>query len=172
MSEEEKAGRKRRWVKPVLIISLALNLLFVGLMFGALWNWGQGKWGGPRHKVFESAVQQMITELPPEKRANAKDILSRLRAEVLPRSKDRRAARTRAIKALKADPFNKDELQDALADIRQIRIDVDKGLHTLALELVSQLSAAERARLLEIYRSKKHRRHRWRHGADQQDRGN
>ncbi len=164
MSVDDSSGApaKRRWVKPVLVVSLALNLLFAGLIAGAVWKRGFGGWSGPRHKVFEAAIEQMITELPAEKRKMAEDVLARLRSDVLPRARGHRQARKRVVDVLKADPFSEEDFRNALAEVRNIRADVDKGRHGLAVELVRELNVQERRRLLEIYRSKKRQyRGRW-----------
>lgn len=161
-NEPSSAPAKRRWLKPVLVVSLALNLVFAGLVAGAIWKRGYDGSRGARHKIFEAAIEQMITELPAEKRKSAENILARLRSEVLPRARSRRQARKRAIEALKADPFSEEDLRNALANVRGIRADVDKGMHELAVELVREFDAEERRRLLEIYRSKKRDHHGWR----------
>ena len=162
-SDSSAAPVKRRWVKPVLVVSLALNLLFVGLVTGAFWKHGFGRWGGPRSKIFAATVEQLITELPAEKRKTAEDVLARLRSNVLPRVHGHRQARKRIVETLKADPFSEEDFRNALANVRAIRAEVNKGRHDLAVELVRELSVKERQRLVEIYRSKKreHRR-RWR----------
>lgn len=166
-SDSSAPPAKRRWVKPLLVVSLALNLLFVGLVAGAFWRHGFGAWGGPKGKIFAAAIEQLITELPAEKRKKAEDVLARLRSELQPRAQERRKARARAIKALTADPFNEENFRDALANVRAIRAGVDKARHELGVELVRKLSVEERQRLLELFRKKRreHRR-RWRKGRD------
>ncbi|MGI9388040.1 MAG: periplasmic heavy metal sensor [Methyloligellaceae bacterium] len=162
-SDPSTAPAKRRWVKPLLVVSLALNLLFVGLVAGAFWRHGFGGWSAPKGKILAVSIEQLITELPSEKRKKAEDVLSRLRSDLLPRARDRQQARKRAIEALTADPFNEEKFRDALANVRTIRNDSEKARHDIATELVRELSTDERKRLLEIFRSKKrqHRR-RWR----------
>lgn len=162
-SDPSTAPAKRRWVKPLLVVSLALNLLFVGLVAGAFWRHGFGGWGGPKGKILAVSIEQLITELPSEKRKKAEDVLSRLRSDMSPRARARQQTRKRAIEALTADPFNEDKFRDALANVRANRADRDKARHDIATELVRELSVDERKRLLEIFRTKKrqHRR-RWR----------
>lgn len=152
---------KRRWIKPLLIVSLAFNLLFVGLVAGSFWKFRHGKGWVPRHRAFEATIEQVITEMP-DKRATAEDVLARLRSDVIPRARGYRAARKAVIDALLADPYSEERLREAMAELRAIRSDVLTGMHTLALDLVRDMSAAERRRLLEIFRSKRHPRRKWR----------
>ena len=165
MSEQDAAGEgapRRRWVKPVLIISLALNLLFVGLMAGSIWKHRHGKRWVSKHKAFEATVEQVIKEFPQSKRTTAEQVLERLRGEVIPRAGGRREARRAVVDALLAEPYREKALREALAEFRKLRADVQLGLHTLALELVRDMTLAERKRLLEIFRSKRGRRGRHR----------
>ncbi len=152
------AAPKRRLVKPVLIISLALNLLFVGLIAGTLWKFRHGKTRISKHKAFEATIEQIMTELPESNRGAAEAVLARLRSEVFPRAAGRREVVATVVKALKADPYSEENLASALADLRQLRSDVQLGLHTLSLELVRDMTVKERHRILEIFRSKRHRR--------------
>lgn len=171
MSEQTPAAGaapKRRWVKPVLIISLALNLLFVGLIAGSIWKKRYGPREAGKHRALEATIVQIIKEFPAERRANAEDVLARLRSEVLPRAAGRRAIVKRVVKALKADPYSEEELASALTELRKLRADVQLGMHTLSIELVRPMTVQERHRVLEIYRSKRRAGHwygRWRRHA-------
>lgn len=154
----------RRWLKPLLIISLALNLLFMGLIAGAIWKHRYRGERVAKHKAFEATIEQIMTELPAAKRQTAESVLAKLRSEIIPRAAGKRKAITSVVGALKAEPYDEKALADALAGLRQLRSDVQLGMHTLSLELVRDMTLKERQRLLEIFRSKRHpggrRRHR------------
>ena len=152
----EAAKPARRWMKPLLIISLALNLLFVGLIAGSIWKHRHRGAKVAKHKAFEATIEQIMTELPAGKRQTAESVLGKLRSEVIPRAGGKRKAVAKVVEALKADPYNEKSLADALAGLRQLRNDVHVGMHELSLDLVRDMTPQERHRLLEIFRSKRH----------------
>lgn len=152
----DTAKPARRWMKPLLIVSLAMNLLFVGLIAGSIWKHRHRGAKVAKHKAFEATIEQIMTELPASKRQTAESVLGRLRSEVIPRASGRRKAVAKVVEALKADPYDEKSLADALAGLRQLRNDVHLGMHELSLELVRDMTPEERRRLLEIFRSKRH----------------
>lgn len=158
---------KRRWIKPVLFVSLALNLLFVGLTAGTVWKYKDGKrhWV-PRHKAFEATLEQVIKEFPAEKAATAQKVLDRLRSEVIPKVSGRRAARKEVVEAFVADPYNEQRLKDAMGELHTIRSTTHSTIHVLALDLVRDMSVEERKKILKIFRSKRRPGKRWRQPRD------
>lgn len=153
---------KRRWVKPLLIVSLAFNLIFVGLITSAIWKHRHEDWRVSKYKAFEQSIEQLLTELRNEKRTKAKSVLDRFRNDVLPVTDRKQAAQKRSVRAMLADPYDEKNLVDALADLREIRSSSYAGMHSLAIELVRDMTPHERRRLIEIFRSKRHHRGKWR----------
>jgi len=154
--------KRRRWVKPLLIISLAFNLVFAGLIVSAMWKHRDGGFRVSKHRAFEQSIEQLLTELPTGKRAKAKSVLERLRSDVLPVAEREKKARKLAVKAMLADPYDEKKLVDALADLRELRSSSYAGMHSLAIELIRDMTPHERRRLFEIFRSKRQPRGKWR----------
>lgn len=146
------AGPARRWVKPLLIVSLALNLLFAGLIAGSIWKFRHGGWQ-PMRQVLELSIQEMMRELPAEKRTAGEAALAKLRNEVAPLARSVREARAEATQALKADPYDHQRFSDAMARIRDIHARRRQGRHEAVLEFVRDMTVAQRHRFFEIFRS-------------------
>jgi len=144
-----------------LIVSLALNLLFVGLMAGSWWRHG-GPGGGGRHKVFTGAIEQLMKELPEEKRAISAKLLAEHRDAGKPVRQQLRDARKAAKDAVLTEPFDKAKAEAALAQFREIKTSQHESMHTMIMGMLTQLNLNERTRLLENIREgfKARRRHR------------
>lgn len=151
--------RTRRWVWPLLIISLALNLLFVGLMAGSLWRHGGP---GGRHKVFTGAVEKLMKELPEEKRTIAANLLDQHREGLRPVRQQLREARKAAKEAVVTEPFDKQKAESALSRFREIKTSQHESMHTMIMGLLTELNLEERNKLLENIQAgfKARRRHR------------
>jgi uncharacterized membrane protein len=156
MSNAASAGGdqtpRRRWLKPLLIVSLALNLLFAGLIAGAMWKRHHGHWR-PKHVVLQLSIEQMMRELPPDKRTVGEKVLKQLRNEVRPSRGELRARRKEAVAALTADPYVEKEFSDKMAALRDIRESARRKRHEIVIEFVRDMTVAQRKRFVEIFRS-------------------
>lgn len=162
----EKSSRARMWVRILLAVSLALNLLFIGLAVGAA-----ARFGGPDGRRLPPSVgAALIRALPAEQRRGLRD---QVRAQ---RDADRREqGRTEAqaiSETLRAPQFD----PDALAELAGRQLARNHGrlaaMQRAWLEQVKDMSFEERsayaARLQEVM-SGKHARHRW-FGRDRRER--
>lgn len=140
------------WMKIALLVSLALNLLFAGLVVGGAWHHRPGKWTS-KNQALEMTIEQMIAELPADKRPAGAAALRRLRDEVAPISRGLRDARKEAIAALKADPYDHQRFSSSMAKLRDIRSRSRAGRHQVVLDLVEDMTVAQRQRFLELFRS-------------------
>jgi uncharacterized membrane protein len=101
------AGAKRgtpRWVLVALFVSLALNLIVVGSVAGAVWRFRAPP-------VWATAVTPNLlgyaSTLPPERRKHIWDQTVEERRHIRPFRRDVRAAREETIKALVSEPFDR-----------------------------------------------------------------
>lgn len=152
MSDAVESGVPRRgWFKPVLVLSFAVNLLFLGLIAGGLWKRHNDQWR-PRHIVLEMSIQKMMEELPAEKRAVGERVLEDLRG-VFPESWNQvRVFRKDAVEALTADPYDEKHLMEIMANIRSLRSGSREARHKAVIEFIRDMSVAERRRFVQIYR--------------------
>lgn len=132
-----KSGRLRLWLRIVLGVSLALNLLVIGLAVGAAL-----RLGGPelRRPPPPTGVA-LIRALPPEDR---KAILRRVRDKA-PNRPDRAAEAQALADALTASPFDPEAL-DAVATAQTGRRNAfQTALLSTWLDHVAAMSAQDRA---------------------------
>lgn len=144
------APKKRRWLWPLLIVSLALNLLFVGLMAG---NWWRHGGHGGRNKVFTGAIEKLMQDLPEAKRDHAATLLNRHREEVRPLRQQLRDARKTAKDAVLTEPYDAAKVEAALARFREIRTSQHKSMHNMIMDLLKDLNLEERKKLLDHIRA-------------------
>ena len=151
---------KRRWLWPLLIVSLGLNLLFVGLVAGRMWTHGGGP--GARHRVFTGAVESLMKDLPDAKRQRAGELLKRHRSTVRQLRKQLRDQRRVAKDAVLTEPYDEVKVGEAFARFREIRTGQHQSMHTMLGELLKGLTLKEREQLLSHIRAG-FRRRRGRH---------
>ena len=153
---------KRRWLWPLLIVSLALNLLFVGVVVGRIWIHG----GRPvaHERIFTGAIERLMKDLPEAKRQTASELLAHHREQVRTLRKQIRDARSAARDAVLSEPYDEDRVAKALARFREIRAGQHQSMHDMIMALLKGLSLEERKQLLHHIRAGfRHHRGRWRH---------
>ncbi len=136
-----------RWMRLLLFVSLAINLLIVGVVAGAVWR------GGPGHSGTRGDVPSIYTmnygpfgrALSPKDRRD----LGRLVAERKPfLQENRRDIRTQyiaLIEALRTEPFDPEIIDKILSEQRVsllARQDVDKDV---LLRRLAEMTVEERA---------------------------
>ena len=141
-------ARRRRWPRVLLVVSLAFNLLFVGLVAGALWVHWHGGWGMGRHHAFASSVRRLVKELPEDRRKTTEALLKRHRAELDPLRRAAHQARHAAFEAARADPFDADLLKQRIDQMHGAEAKMRQAMGALAMDLMKNLSVEERRRFL------------------------
>ncbi len=154
---ETAAKPRRRWMGPLLIASLALNLLVLGAVAGFGWRHGgpHGPWGG-RH----GGPDRILWLLPDEKRDGARAIIERYRANESARDSETKAGRDAVAAALTAEPFSQPALESALRRVGEAEIGRRLNPKMLA-EIAATLSLDERKELAEHLGRMMERRGRW-----------
>lgn len=154
---EVTAKPRRRWLKPLFIASLALNLLVLGAVAGWAFKHGgpHGPWGG-RH----GGADRILWLLPDEKRDGARAIVERYRANEGARQSEAKAARDAVGAALTAEPFSQGTLESALRRVGEVEIGRRLDPAMLA-EIAATLSLEERKELAEHLQRMMERRKRW-----------
>ncbi len=152
-TSRDKAGapKKRRWLWPLLVVSLGLNLLFVGLVAGRMWLHGGGK--DRRHRIFTGAVEKLMKDLPQAKRQNAGELLERHRTTVRQIRKKIREQRRITKDAVLTEPYDETKVSEAFARFRELRTGQHQSMHTMMLDLLKGLTLKEREALLNHIRA-------------------
>ena len=142
----DQTAPKRRWVMPLLAVSLVLNMLVVGIVAGFYFANGGGKdrdrMDGPARSLVGIPF---IRALEPEnRRALAQDI--RRDEDRLRENRSALRARFEALlDALNADPFDPQAVQTILREQRELAIRRQDIGETLLVEQLQTLSPDERA---------------------------
>jgi uncharacterized membrane protein len=163
------AGTGRwRWLWVVLIFSLALNLLFVGLVAGNWWMHGGPR--NARYHVLTGAVEKLMQDLPDAKRKQAAELLEQHRQNVSTLRQQLRDTRKSAKDAVLTEPYDEEKVAAALSRFREIRTGQHQSMHTMMLGLMKNLSLEERKQLLAHIRAGfRQRGGRWRRSGDSRD---
>ena len=164
MADRPSQPRTARAVKILLGLSLALNLLVLGLVAGTAWRQGHG----PRDRGAHAYAAPYVMALPRETR---RALMRDLRSDH-PRL-DRAARRdsyAAMVAALRAEPFDPATLESVLRDQRDTAIAVQQDAQARWLGIVSRMDAAGRAayatRLEEVLARGPNRRRRDGGGGD------
>lgn len=149
MDVETPKPRAGRGVKLAFGLSLALNLVFVGLIAGTAWRFaGPGKGlhgGGPGMKDFGAPY---VRALPREDR---KALLREVRGAGggLPSRSERQAMRLSLIAAVRAETFDTQAVREIFATQTDAAQSVLRAAQEAWIKIVAGKTAAEREQLAE-----------------------
>jgi uncharacterized membrane protein len=135
------------WSRRVLLISLALNLFFVGAWAALAWrHYADGRHG---HFTPANRIERLAAALP------AADA-DKLRAEFQARTGDVeaataafRAAQHHMREALRAEPFSLEALRGGMADARAARLKLDETLQDVIATASAGMTPDGRRRLAD-----------------------
>ena len=155
--------KSRRWLWVALIISLALNLLFIGVTAGAFIM--GGPWGPPRHRIMAAAMKEVVQTMPDERRKVARELLNRVRPEIRSLRRQVRKARRATVMAFRSDPFDEATFKQAASGLKTAEMNLRKAKTAIAIELGQYLTVEERRQFLRTV-MRKRRAGRWRRRPD------
>lgn len=141
-ADPEIPARRRRSVKLLLIVSLALNLLVVGVLVGGLIR--QDPPGAHRSAGGSSGIgSAAILALPHETRQALREELSR--DDTSDRQADRLAALPALLDELRSEDYDAQTFAEDLRDIRRARNERLAEVELALARRIASMSAAERA---------------------------
>jgi uncharacterized membrane protein len=168
MSAAEEAGgramrRAPRWVLGLLFVSLALNLVVIGSVAGAVWRFrAPPPWSG-------AVVPNLIgyaSSLPAERRKQLWQAIAEERRSARPFRREVRAAREETIKALTAEPYERQRFLAAQARQAETENRARAAVQELYIKIADGLTPEERR---AFPRWREHRRHPGRNPLDEPD---
>lgn len=152
MENSAPPKKQGRWLKPALFVSLALNLLIVGLVAGSLLSPNGPRHGGDQRALRGVLGEPFVRALPPEeRRAMVREIIGRRDAF----QEGRNALRERFegfLTALRSEEFDREEAERLLGEQRlaaSTRQDLGEALLLDRLEGMTQEERAAYADALE-----------------------
>jgi uncharacterized membrane protein len=128
-------ARPARWVMPVLIGSLALNLVVIGAIGSLLWRSHSEAGGQLSRRVVPNIVGYAVT-LPPERVSELERLTKDEWQMVRPLRRALMDARAEATKALTAEPFDREHFLAAQARL----VAADKASRDAAFKLHTAIS--------------------------------
>jgi uncharacterized membrane protein len=139
-AEQEGGSRTPRWLLGALIASLALNLLVIGAIGGAMWR------HHPRRHITTITPNLLgyATTLGWERHRELWDVIADARQELRPLRREVRLAREEIMEALVADPFDPQKLAAAQAHLGDAEVRARPALHKLYATLAAHLTVQER----------------------------
>lgn len=133
--------RVPRWLLVALFVSLALNLIIVGSVAGAVWRFRAPP---PWASAITPNLMGYASTLAPQRRKELWDATSEERLGIRPFRREVRAAREHTLQALVAEPFDKERFQAAQVRQQQAEMRAREAVQTLYLRIAERLTAEER----------------------------
>lgn len=130
-----RSSRAPRWLMPVLVGSLALNLIVIGAAGSLLWRGDFGMPGTLGRRVVANITGYAAT-LPPERIQELERSVKAERQKAWPLRRALLAARADAYKALMADPFDQARFLAAWAQL----VKADERYRVASFDLQSAIA--------------------------------
>lgn len=132
-----------RWVKILLVVSLAINLLVLGTIGGSIWAFRHGqavtaRGGGPHLLTFTRTLDR-------DRRFEVWKVTRNELRALRPLRKEVRRARAEARMALTAAPFDKDRFAAAQARVLETEVKARREAQKLFIAIAEVLTPEERA---------------------------
>lgn len=135
-------------LKPWLILSIMLNVFLVGGIGGGLYHWMAV--AKPAEAVVnQHGLRQAMTQLPPERRKELRQLLRHNRADSQPLVMAGREARLGVIKQLEAPTLDRDVLVAELAKAREADAALRSLVDDTLAQFASTLAQDQRQKLVE-----------------------
>ena len=137
----EPVRRTPRWLLVALIASLALNLIIVGSVAGAMWRFRKPP---PWASAVTPNLLGYASTLPAQRRKQLWDTTGEERRHIRPFRREVRAAREETIKALIAEPFEKQRFIAAQARQAEAENRARQAVQDLYVKIADSLTPEER----------------------------
>lgn len=144
---ETAAVPSRRTSRVLLLVSLALNLFFIGAAVALAWR--HYAWDRREAWTPGARVERLAASLPS---ADADKLRAAFRTHMPAIESARgayRAAHERLRESLRAEPYNADDVRAAMADIRGARGKLDEALQETILSASAQMGPDSRRALAD-----------------------
>ena len=144
-STPPETKRRRRWVMPLLFISLAINLLVAGVILGALSQRGDrdSRADGPARSLLGAPFVQALE--PEDRRALGRDIL-RNRDKLQKNRINLRRRFDELLEELRKEDFDRARVSSLLSEQRSLAISRQDVGETLLLDRLDSMSFEDRRR--------------------------
>lgn len=141
--------RTPRWMWALLILSLALNLMILGIVCGSLWAVRHGGlWDAPI--AFERS-QRFMHGLPRERRAEIKTVFFSHKPGLVPFWREVRQARLAIGRLIKRGGYSEAELNASMEDLFQKEMAARQAAKPMVASMMARLRPNERLHFLSVF---------------------
>jgi hypothetical protein len=140
--------RTPRWVWALLFLSLALNLLILGVVGGSMWAVRRGGfWDAP---LFLERTHRFMRGLPEDRRALVRGVFAQYRPQLQPYWRDVRGARV-VVGRLVEQGYTPEEFEAAIADVFEKENRARQASRPMISAMLKLLKPEERRHFLAVY---------------------
>ena len=143
-------GKKSGWVKIALGLSLALNVFFLGLTGGSLFQ------GEPERRG--EAPNSFLATLSGERKAEVQAVFAKMREDRKASRKNTRASWAKVREAMTAVPYDRAAMEAAMDGVIDARVDRSRKRYDQMIEFVSDMTDEERVAFSDAMRERWNRR--------------
>lgn len=139
------------WAKILLAASLALNMLFLGLMGGRMLS-------GEMREGRDDPPGAFLASLPEERAAEVRAYFKEMREQRRAARKERRGQWAKVREAVTADPFDRAALEAAVEEIADSRDATRRARYARMVDFIESMSLEERKAFSDAMRERWKRR--------------
>jgi uncharacterized membrane protein len=154
-SQSGTGWKSGKW-RALLMASLALNFVFAGLAASTLWKKRVHTNSGSQ-RVEELGLQGFLRTLPRERAKELRALIKDEKPDLKPLNEATRQARRSAAETLAADPFDKDKLISAFANIDTTQANVKAAARAAVVAAAGHMTADERKALAARWKTRRAR---------------
>jgi len=144
-------ARAGKWLALALLVSLGANMFMGGLLAGRFAGRPAEapEAGGPTpgERPLAAAIRRMAATLPDQDRTRFEQAFVERRRDIARATLALREARLGLRDAIMADPFDRTKVEQGFAALRDRNEDVQRVLHTIAIDAIARLSSSSRQAL-------------------------
>lgn len=138
--------KSKRVLTIVVIISVAVNLILIGVLLGRIAG------PGPEMRRLDPVMgmRRLLRELPEQRAETLATFYRDYFAAMRPNFRDIRGAQQNLRDAMLTEPLDERALRDALTDFRQHLFETQGSTHDALIALIAELTLAERQQLVAL----------------------
>jgi len=143
---DQREPKRSRFLYPVLVASLAVNLLFIGGFLAAFWH--------HHHDGREPGLLDFVKELPAARQDAVRQEIATARASMKDLRETLRKSWADANSLLTAEPFDKEKFKAALAQLADAETRYKAAIYNALADTAEKLDPDER-KLLQSWRERR-----------------
>jgi uncharacterized membrane protein len=141
--------RTPRWIWLLLILSLALNLLIIGIVGGSIWAVRRGGfWDAP---LFLERTHRFMQSLPADRRQQIRALFAQYQPQLDPYWREIRQARVNIGRLIERGGYTAEEFDAAMNDLLEKEAKGREAAKPMVAAMLNALKPEERRTFLSVY---------------------